>query len=69
MRFHPRRSGQVRATRPGAEKDAPYQTQINDELRALMEQGRLATSRAELIADQEFTQAVALRVKELAPAH
>jgi hypothetical protein len=34
-----------------------------------MEQGRLATSRAELIADQEFTQAVALRVKELAPAH
>ena len=51
-----------RARRPRA---APYQTQINNELHALMEQERLAVSQAGLIADQEFIQAVALRAREL----
>ena len=55
-----------RAHRPHA---APYQTQINNELRALMEQESLAASRAELIADREFITAVALRVRELELAH
>ncbi|HEX8096988.1 MAG TPA: BrnA antitoxin family protein [Pyrinomonadaceae bacterium] len=51
-----------RAARPHA---APYQTQINNELRAVMEQNR-RDPYAGLVNDERFIAAVAARVKEAA---
>ena len=55
-----------RARRPHA---ALYQTQINEELRAVMENERTAEARAavrtELLRDDGFIRAVASRVQEL----
>ena len=55
-----------RAPQPNA---APYQTQINYELRAVMERGQAAeaqaTARTALLTDEVFIQAVASRVHEL----
>jgi uncharacterized protein (DUF4415 family) len=50
-----------RARRPGA---APYQTQINDALRHLMEQG-LFEGYAHLVENEQFIRAVAERVAAL----
>ena len=48
---------------------APYQTQINCELRAIMENERTAEARAatqtELLADDSFIKAIASRLHEL----
>lgn len=49
-----------RAARPHA---APYQTQINHELRALME-GNGRAAHQSLVDDEQFIAAVAERVKE-----
>jgi uncharacterized protein (DUF4415 family) len=48
-----------RAAKPNS---APYQTQINQELRAVMEHG--GTSYASLVEDERFISAVAERVRE-----
>lgn len=52
-----------RARRPNA---APYQTQINHELRAMME-GWRETPYAALVNDQQFITAVAERVRNIGP--
>ncbi len=54
-----------RAEAPNA---APYQTQINNELRALMERGG-HTSYAGLVDDEQFISAVAERVRRRADKH
>lgn len=50
-----------RAEQPHA---APYQTQINRELRIVMENGTPATPQQSLVNDEQFIAAVAERVRE-----
>ena len=50
-----------RATRPHA---APYQTQINSELRNVMEQKDNGSRYSSLVEDEGFISAVAARVRE-----
>jgi len=53
----------MRAAQPNA---APYQTQINNELRNIMERGRQAqhTSYDYLVNDERFIEAVAARIRK-----
>jgi hypothetical protein len=50
-----------RAARP---HNAPYQTQINSELRAIMERADKGVPYSSLIEDERFIAAVAKRVKQ-----
>lgn len=53
----------ARAAQPNA---APYQTQINSELRAVMERGSSGGPYASLVDDERFIAAVAERLREVA---